>query len=326
MDWRGLETLVKNSSAGWHGNGEPYFVSAVSPAMRAVEQVITNVAAMDFPVLLVGESGTGKEAVAVYLHRQSRHSEGPFVKVACGALTPEAFESLRSEFEGQNGAARAGTLFLDEITELAPTCQAALLHAVPDGEVMAHGQCLSARLVSATAYSPGKLDEALQSGILRKDLFYRLNGVYLRLPPLRERREDIPALVEFFLRRSATTLGRPLPVLNPRALDALRDYSWPGNIRELENVVKRIVALGQESVVSALGPLVPSSQRSNGDAEKFSLKETARAASRQAEKELILKVLDQTHWNRKRAARQLQISYKALLYKLRQMGLDGAGT
>jgi transcriptional regulator with PAS, ATPase and Fis domain len=160
---------------------------------------------------------------------------------------------------------------------------------------------------------------------LRKDLFYRLNGVCLRLPPLRERKEDIPGLVEFLLRKDSSLIGRPQPSLSSQALQTLQEYSWPGNIRELENIVKRIVVLGNDSPVSDLRSLVTETRYLNGDTEELSLKQAGRTASRQAEKELILKVLTRTHWNRKRAAMQLQISYKALLYKLRQMGLGDSG-
>jgi DNA-binding NtrC family response regulator len=325
MDWT---QPVGNNKAVILSQGEDqYFVRAVSPAMRRIEQIIANVAATDFPLLLVGECGTGKEAVALHIHRCSRRNTMPFTKIMCGALTPEFFETLRRDsgaYNGHDGMVEIGTLFLDEIAELAPVSQASLLQAFPDGEVTSQGSFLSARIISATSRTPEELEQALGRGGLRKDLFYRLNGVCLHLPPLRERKEDIPALVECFLRKSSLLLGRPQPTLSPRALQIMQEYSWPGNIRELENTVKRIVALGSDSAVSDLESLVKVTRNSNENTEKLSLKQAARAASRQAEKELILKVLARTHWNRKRAAQQLQISYKALLYKLRQMGLDGS--
>jgi two-component system response regulator AtoC len=166
----------------------------------------------------------------------------------------------------------------------------------------------------------------MDRGSFRRDLFYRLKGVCLRLPPLRERKEDIKPLVEFLLRKYSFQLGRPQPSVSAQALQTLQEYPWPGNIRELENVVKKIVALGSDSAVSDLEPSGSPARNSNGKIENLSLKQAARAASRQVEKELIMKVLTRTHWNRKRAAQHLQISYKALLYKLRQMGLDEAGT
>ena len=277
----------------------------------------------------MGESGTGKGAVALHIHRRSQRRNEPFTKIVCGALTPELFETLRRDLErdkGHEGTSGIGTLFLDEISEFAPPCQASLLHAFPDGETIPRAHCLSTRVISATGRTPEGLEEALHQGGLRKDLFYRLNGVCLRLPPLRERKEDIPGLVEFLLRRDSSRIGRPQPSLSSQALQTLQEYSWPGNIRELENIVKRIVVLGNDSPVSDLCSLVTATRYLSGDTEKLSLKQTARTASRQAEKELILKVLTRTHWNRKRAAMQLQISYKALLYKLRQMGLGESGT
>lgn len=329
MDWTSPQALENDRTAMWSKGDDSHFVQATSPAMRTVEEIIANVAATDFPLLLMGESGAGKEAVALHIHRQSRLSSQPFTKIVCGALTPEFFETLRSESEGGNGhdgTTKIGTLFLDEIAELGLSSQASLLQAFPDGEVVPRWHFLSARIISATSRTPEELEQALDRGGLRKDLFYRLNGICLRLPPLRERKEDIPALVEFLLRKNSLHLGRLQPSMSPRTLQILQEYSWPGNIRELENIVKRIVALGSDSVVWDLGMSAAVTRASGENGEKFSLKEAARAASRQAEKELILKVLTRTHWNRKRAAQQLQISYKALLYKLRQMGLDEAGT
>jgi two-component system response regulator AtoC len=329
MDRTGTQALDHTKVAAWSTDEDQYFVEAISPAMRSLEQIIANVAATDFPLLVMGESGTGKGAVALHIHRRSQRRNRPFTKIVCGALTPELFETLRQDLErdnGHDGASGIGTLFLDEIFELAPPCQASLLHAFPDGEMISRTCSLSTRVISATGRTPEGLEEALHQGSLRKDLFYRLNGVCLRLPPLRERKEDIPGLVEFLLRKDSSLIGRPQPSLSSQALQTLQEYSWPGNIRELENIVKRIVVLGNDSPVSDLRSMVTGTRYLSGDTEKLSLKQTARTASRQAEKELILKVLTRTHWNRKRAAMQLQISYKALLYKLRQMSLGESGT
>jgi two-component system, NtrC family, response regulator AtoC len=327
MDW--TQALDHDKAAGWSKGEDQHFVPSTSPTVRPVEELIANIAATDFPVLVMGESGSGKEAVALRIHRRSLRNHEPFIKVVCGALSSEFFETLRRDAEGGNGHSDTpsiGTLFLDEIVELALPSQASLLQAFPDGEIIPQGHFLSARIISATSRTPEELEQALDRGGLRKDLFYRLNGVCLRLPPLRERKEDIPALVEFFLRKNALALGRPQPSLGSRALQIMQQYAWPGNIRELENVVRRMVAVGSDSAVSDLGSLATAARESNDNGEKLSLKQTSREASRHAEKELILKVLSRTHWNRKRAAQQLQISYKALLYKLRQMGLDGSET
>jgi DNA-binding NtrC family response regulator len=298
-----------------------YLTESASPAMRMVERMIANVATTDFPVLLMGESGVGKEAVALHIHRSSPRSPQLFTRVMCGTLTPESLETLRNDCDQDDGRRSIGTLFLDEISELTTACQFGLLQAMRDGERVLADRPFRARIISATSLTPEELEQALDHGALRKDLFFRLNGVCLRLPPLRERKEDIPALVEFFLQKNSSLLGRPKPSLSPRTLQILQEYSWPGNIRELENTIRRVVALGGDSAELDLGPLV-TAKNSASEHEKLSLKQTARMASRQAEKELILKVLGKTHWNRKRAAQQLQISYKALLYKLRQMGLD----
>ncbi len=327
MEW--TQAIDESKTAPWSGREDSTFVSSISPSMRHVEAMIANISATDFPVLVMGESGSGKEAVALHIHRRSRRSHEPFIKMVCGTLDPKLIESLKRDAgsgDGHDGAVSIGTLFLDEIADLALASQTCLLQAFPDGEVVPQGNFLSARIISATSRTLEEIEHVLERGTLRKDLFYRLNGVCLRLPSLRERKEDVRALVEYFLRKNAAALGRPQPTLSSEAVQIMQEYSWPGNIRELENMVRRIVALGSDSPVADLGPQVMSQDHFSDDSERLSLKQTAREASRQAEKELILKVLEKTHWNRKRAAQQLQISYKALLYKLRQMGLDGTGT
>jgi two-component system response regulator AtoC len=168
------------------------------------------------------------------------------------------------------------------------------------------------------------LDEEMRAGRFRSELYYRISGVCLRLPPLRDRKEDIPLLVEFFLNKHAAQFGRSRPSLSPQTLQMFLDHAWPGNIRELENVVKEIVALGDERLaVAELG--IPISERKRTPAtpvRSYSLKAAARAASREAEREMIMQALARTRWNRKRAAQELQISYKSLLYKLKQIGFE----
>lgn len=299
------------------------FVWGESPAMQALERVLADIAPTDIPILLQGESGTGKEVLALEIHRRSPRSHQPFIKVNCAALTQATFgeRALVSANGSANGSGEfGGTLFLDEIGELDPALQPKLLHVLPDdsnGTTPAHRK---ARLICATSRN---LEELLRAGRFREELYYRINGVCLRLPPLRHCKKDIPLFVDFFLQKYAGLFGRPLPVLSSRAMRSLTDHSWPGNIRELENAVKKIVVLGDETAVLAdLVPHPEGSRRENGSAKGISLKEAARAASRQAERELILKVLARTRWNRKRAAQELQISYKALLYKLKQIGLE----
>jgi two-component system response regulator AtoC len=167
----------------------------------------------------------------------------------------------------------------------------------------------------------------MRAGRFRSELYYRINGVCLRLPPLRDRKEDIPLLVESFLTKYAAEFGRSRPTLSPRALRMLLDYSWPGNIRELENAVKKIVALGAENLALPEMVAEPVEMRTEvSETRSYSLKAAARAASREAEREMILEALARTRWNRKRAAQELQISYKSLLYKLKQIGLPDSRT
>ena len=198
-------------------------------------------------------------------------------------------------------------------------CQRELLYALPDGEASPAPGSLGARVISATSRN---LDEEMRAGRFRSDLFYRINGVCLRLPPLRERREDIPALAEYFLTKHAAQLNRARPSLSQRALQKFFDHSWPGNVRELENTLKALVALGDEQVALAELAAAPDSKAARASGWGHSLKAAARAASREAERELILKALARTRWNRKRAAQELQISYKSLLYKLKQIGAE----
>jgi DNA-binding NtrC family response regulator len=296
------------------------FVRAVSPAMLALEQVIADIAPTDIPVLLVGESGSGKDVLALQIHQLSRRRHEPFVKIGCGALAPEFFERHRQgaqnpDYIGYRSG--TGTVFLDEISELEMACQSKLLHVLPDGGVSQQAW-LGARVISATSRN---LEEEMQTGRFREELYYRLNGVCLRLPPLRNRRDDIPVLLDFFMAKYAGLFGRPQPVLSPQTRQRLMEYSWPGNIRELENLVRKMVALGDDRAAADLASPRGESRPHLGTAQKLSLKEAARAASQQAERELILKVLTRTRWNRKRAAQDLQVSYKALLYKLKQFGL-----
>ena len=313
------------TSSGRDGN--TLFVASISPAMRTVERVLTEIAPTDIFVLLVGESGTGKDMLALSLHRQSRRSAEPFVKMSCAALTPDSLtEVLNSPANGDgSGALRgtAGTLFLDDICELDLACQARLLSALPD-EAPAAAEAvvaaLSARLVCATSRN---LDEQLRSGRFREELYFRLNGVCLRIPPLRQRRRDIPRYLELFVEKFAAQLGHPWPALRPRTVQAALEHPWPGNLRQLESFARQIVLLGDEQAVVAEwegGREAGQVRKENGAG--ISLKEAGRAASRQAEQELILKTLARTRWNRKRAAQELRISYKALLYKLKDIGVD----
>ncbi|MGH9454984.1 MAG: helix-turn-helix domain-containing protein, partial [Terriglobia bacterium] len=223
---------------------------------------------------------------------------------------------------GNNGF---GTVLLDEIGELDAACQSRLLEMLslwddgPSGAKRVQG------IISTTCQN---LEEEMRAGRFRGELYYRISGVSLRLPPLRQRREDIPVLLEFFIAKYAGAFGHAKPRVSANGLLHFQTYSWPGNVRELENAVRKLVATGDERM--ALRDLTGDAVREatgawTGSEGGHSLKETAKAASRQAERELILKVLTRTRWNRKRAAQELRISYKALLYKLKQIGLEDSG-
>lgn len=290
------------------------FVTSVSPAMAALESAAGEIAGTNIPILLLGEIGTGKEALARRIHDLSPFREGPFVRIACGSMTSERFLDDLG-LSGPVAERKAGSLLFDEIAELDPACQRKLLLSLPED---AADTGLKARIISTSSRN---LDEEMRTGRFRSELYYRLNAVCLRLLPLRERKGDIPALAEHFLAKHAGELGKPLPRISAQFLEKLVDYSWPGNVRELENVVRKTVALSDESI--ALAELAaPNSRPLALSAPSSSLKAAARAASREAERELILKALARTRWNRKRAAQALQISYKSLLYKLKQIGLQ----
>src|SRR6266853_1342504 len=311
-----------NNSDGAMASGDLsrfVFVEGVSPSMRAVEAVIRELALSEVPVLLLGELGAGKHAIARRIHEMSRRSAQPFRAVSCAMLQPE---QLATPTASEETLLWQGTVFLDELADLSNNGQARLLDVLPtveDHEGLAGSR---ARLICGSARD---LELEVKAGRFREDLYYRISGVCLRLPPLRQRREDISLLVGHFLRKYARDFRRPVPLLSAETLQLFQDYSWPGNLRELEDAAKALVALGNESV--AMGGLRALLRRpdvaSNGG--RVSLRQVARAASREAEKELILRVLTRTRWNRRRAAQELQISYKALLYKLKQIGCEEYG-
>jgi two-component system, NtrC family, response regulator AtoC len=298
------------------------FVAGTSPAMLTLEGVLAEIALTNIPVLLVGECGTGKQIFAHRIHQLSARSSKPLMKISCAGVRAESFanELGLDASQGAEYQHEAGTAFFDEISELDPSCQRNLLYALPDEETKPGRGILMARLISTTSRN---LDEEMRAGRFRRELYYRINGVCLRLPALRERREDIPLLSDCFLVKHCTQLGRMHSRLSARVLDTFMEYSWPGNIRELDNVIKKIVALNDEDLaLSELMRTPNATSAVRADARTRSLKVASKAASREAERELILKALGRTRWNRKRAAQELQISYKSLLYKLKQIGID----
>ena len=321
-----LNTANAGETSGSPATAQREYIAGISPEIQSVQKVIAEIAPTDIPVLLEGENGTGKEIAALQIHAMSRYSDLPFVKMNCAAFVPETFRTQLHNFENGNsekGGKHAGTLFFDEISELDANCQRQLLQSFPGGNCLPVDQSLAGRIVSCTTTD---LESEVHQGRFRSELYYRLNGFCLRLPPLRHRKEDIPLLVEHFVIRSAKLFRRPPMKLSDRTLRLLTEHSWPGNIRQLENVVMKIVALDSEELAMSDLRVRPMEYRApETNYRSCSLKATARAASQQAERELILQTLERTHWNRKRAAEALQISYKALLYKLKQIQVPGSG-
>jgi len=297
-----------------------------STIMQSLNIMVDEIARTDIAILLVGESGTGKEVYARLIHRVSNLSSMPMKKVNCaamdaGRLLAQIRESLGAV--GGSGYGKPQTLFLDGVDELDLSCQRVLLSLLSDSEQKCGSGEAAVRFISS---SSSVLEKDIEAGRFRRELYFRINGVVLRLPPLRERKEDIPDLFEHLLAKHAEELKKQVPAMDGHALELLTSYNWPGNIRELENVARKIVALGDPTL--ALGDLRAGPATSPSLSEtppRFSpLKVAARAASRRTEKELILQALERTRWNRKRAARELQISYKSLLYKIKQIGVQGA--
>jgi two-component system response regulator AtoC len=313
--------------------------------MRVVRELITKVAATNAAVLLTGESGAGKEVVARAIHQASSRAAGAFLKINCAALPEELLESelfghQRGSFTGayrdkpgKFELAEKGTLMLDEIGEVPFRLQAKLLHVLQDGEfARVGGERVLETDVRILAATNRDLPAEILAGRFREDLYYRLNVIEIRVPPLRERRDEIPALVDYFLKTANAQYGRAMDI-PPSTRRLMAEHGWPGNIRELENIVKRLVVLGSTDRIheelaasaknaphaSAPAPLeVPPAGAADG---RLDLKAIARKAARDAERLVIADTLARVHWNRAKAARILQISYKALLYKIVDCGL-----
>src|SRR5579864_2218453 len=325
-----------------------------SPKMMEVKMTIEQVADTTATVLIRGESGTGKEVVARMVYSESSRCDKPFVKVNCAAIPHELLESELFGYEagaftganrqklGKFEQANGGTIFLDEISEMHPALQAKLLHVLQDHEFSRLGGKRDVQVdVRVLAATNKPLERAVEEGVFREDLFYRLNVVTIHIPPLRERREEIPVFLKYFLEKYSEHYGKKPSMFSEYAITRMMEYAWPGNIRELENMVKRYVIVGNEAqiirelsthkpIVTSFGGMsaqpappaaaVPAVQSTNGaEIEMPSLLEIGRRAAMQAEREAIERVLAQTRWNRRQAAKILKISYKALLNKLKAM-------
>ncbi len=307
-----------------------------SEVMQALRSCLPKVASAHVPVLIEGENGTGKDIIARSIHGLSPWKNGPFVKVNCAAISPTQLESELFAYENEAFAAHdsrpgraemacRGTLFLDEVSELDMALQSKLLQCLRDGQVRGTGaqkdQQMEFRIVCATSRP---LEREIETKAFRQDLFYRINVLNLRIPPLRERYVDIEELVRYFLECYSRKYDcRPRP-LSKELLAAMQQYPWPGNVRELENLINRYVILGSEDVIrnelAARNEQDFFNHKLNLDG-PLSLKKLIREATQGLERKVILQVLQANHWNRRRAARVLCISYRGLLYKIRDAGL-----
>jgi two-component system response regulator AtoC len=313
-----------------------------SPRMLEARQIIREAARVDVTVLITGETGAGKELVARAIHNSSNRQAWPFVKVNCAAMPRELLESELFGYErgaftgahklkiGKFEAAHRGTIFLDEIGDLHPALQAKLLHVLQDGEFSRIGAkstlSVDVRILAATNQD---LERAVAEGRFREDLYYRLNVVHILVPPLRDRAAEIPLLANYFVERYAKLYRRDGFSIPPSVMERLMRHRYPGNVRELENMVKRMIVLDDPFMTRTPLPETARINRSHSLApetptatQELSLKEIGRRASQAAEREAIGKTLEQTGWNRVRAARLLRISYRALLYKIKQAGLS----
>jgi transcriptional regulator with PAS, ATPase and Fis domain len=321
-------------------NGEFVFSSE---KMIQIETIINQIANTDVTVFIQGESGVGKEVVARSIHKKSSRREKPFIKVNCAALPSELLESELFGYEkgaftgayrqkpGKFELANGGTIFLDEIAEIKPSLQAKLLQVLQDNEFSRLGGKkdikVDVRILSATNRN---IQEAIKNGGFREDFYYRLNIVNITIPPLRERKEEVPVLIEYFLKKFGAKFNINKKIkLSDNALNTLLQYNWPGNIRELENMIQRFLVLGNEGAMigdlpmSIPPPTAQVTKRPSSFKIWPSLKEVNRRAVQKVESETIKKVLEQTCWNRKKAALLLNINYKTLLYKMKEVQING---
>ncbi len=311
-----------------------------SPKMQELRRVIEQADQVDIKVLICGETGTGKDLVARAIHHRSSRQRRPFVKVNCAAvprelLETELFGHERWAFTGAHQlkigkfeSADHGTIFLDEIGDLHPALQAKLLHVLQDGEFSRVGGKSTIKVdVRILAATNQELEKAVAAGRFREDLFYRLNVLQVVVPPLRDRSEEIPVLANYFAQRYSRVFNRPEFSIPPKVMERLVQHTYPGNVRELENLVKRMIVLNDPLLSqTSLPQWKTDPDDGNGtsdspEAQTISLKQIAREAALAAEREAMAKVLEQTRWNRVKAAKLLKISYRALLYKIKDVGL-----
>ena len=306
-----------------------------SKKMRNVFDIALQVAGRDSTVILTGESGTGKELLAKAIHQNSMRASKPFVTVNCGAI-PEnlieselfgyrkgAFTGALADRIGKFEAANEGTVFLDEIGELPPALQVRLLRVIQEREIDKIGQPhpikINVRIIAATNR---KLQNLIEDGQFREDLFYRLSVVTIELPPLRERRDDIPLLIQHFLKKHCDRYQMTAPNLSDEAVDLLTQYNWPGNVRELENVIENVIVLSRSNQIGA-EDLPPQVRQTKSRVSSISLKlpDEGIDLEQVEEKEILVQALERHHWNQTRAAGFLNISRKTLIYRMEKFGL-----
>jgi len=333
-----VQQFASPAETARNGFVPPEILFGCTDEMLRVRRTIERVAGVRVPVLIRGESGSGKELLAAYLHRIAPWCDKPLVKVNCAAIPGPLLESELFGYEkgsftgaynsrpGKFESAEGGTMVLDEIAEIDSGLQAKLLQVLQDGCFSRIGDLEERRAdVRIVSISNKDVEAEIARGTFREDLYYRINVVNVQLPPLRRRLEDVPGLVEYFLRHYSERFGRATQPLPATILERFQQHQWPGNVRELENYVKRFVILDSpESIIEELdergrGPVSGGFQLP--PIREFSLKKFAKRASQQAERYMILEALKQTRWNRKRAAEMLGISYRALLYKIKEAGI-----
>ncbi len=350
LERRRLVQEIRNLKSQLREREEADPIVGVSQPVQSMKELLDNIADTDVTVLIEGDSGVGKELVARRLHRHSSRRDARWVKVNCAALPPDLLESELFGYEkgaftgalkqkqGRFEYATGGTIFLDEIGEMSLPLQAKLLQVLQDREFCRLGGNevvrVDVRVVCATNRD---LKAAVEAKQFREDLYYRLNVVNIRVPSLKERREDIPLLTRYFLHKYSEKYARARTEVSDQLMAHFLSYDWPGNVRELENLVKRLVILDDERFIFAefksknVSPASPTVEAAPEEdvlegvdlnAGQISLKEIARKAATVAERRMIGAVLQQTNWNRRKAAKILDVSYKTLLYKIKECGLE----
>jgi two-component system response regulator AtoC len=317
------------------------------PKMEGIRNIINEIAPTDITVLIEGETGTGKEFAAQSIHQKSQRKDQPFIKVNCAAIPSTLLESECFGFEkgaftgahlkkpGKFELANGGTILLNDIAEMDISIQGKLLQILQDGRFSRLGGeaevSVDTRVISTTNEP---LEKSMETGRFREDLYYRLNAMSIALPPLRDRREQIAPLAHYFFELHRAKFEKQIPRLSPRLVKLLERYDWPGNIRELDNLIKRVVLFGEKEIFLDLSSLRKQREMGFPEADKegkdesplLNLKEVKKEAAERTERKLILQTLGETRWNRREAAKLLRISYKTLLYKIQRYQGDGEKT